>query len=96
MDSFDTTITLGYSPLSNGLSERMIKNVLDKFSVMLEAAHLTSSYPSKAVLHAAYLDNRTVNSVLGTKTPYEVLLREDTDNADIKVFNGTVFVHTHN
>jgi len=61
------------TPKENGVSECLNHTLMEKVRAMLWAAGLPCDLWGEAVLHAAYLKNRTSTKVLNGCTPYEAV-----------------------
>lgn len=85
--------TAPYTPEQNGVSERMNRTLKEKAKCMLFDAQLPKLYWAEAVHMAAYIVNRSINSVLKDKTPDEVFYDTKIDISDLKIFGSNVMVH---
>ena len=64
-------LTAPYSPSQNGIAERMNRTLVELSRAMLDANDLPEFLWECAVLHAAYLRNRSYTKHLPDSTPYQ-------------------------
>lgn len=89
------TTTSAHGPQSSRLSKRVNRTLMNKARALIDNADLKETFWSEGVLHSAYIHNRTMNTVSGMKTPYEVLLKQRPDNSNICIFGCEAFAHVH-
>lgn len=82
------TTTSVYTPLTNGIAERINRTPLDKAPAMLAEAGMNEMFWREAKWHAAYLHNRTVTPTLETKTRQEALLSNTPNNSKLRIFGS--------
>ena len=80
-----STYTAPYTPAQNGVGERINRTIIEKVRSMLIGAKLPKVYWGEAVLAAIYLYNRTPNSSIGFKTPYEAKTGKIPDILNIRI-----------
>lgn len=81
-----------YRPQQNARVERKHRHVLEVARALMIQSGLNLSFWGEAVLTAAYIINRLPSSVLGNKTPYELLYNEPIDYAILKYSGCLCFV----
>ncbi|KAI1002209.1 hypothetical protein K3495_g5995 [Podosphaera aphanis] len=81
-----------YSPQQNGVSERMNRTLLDLARAMKIEKNLPDTLWGEAVLHAAWIRNRSPSVALNNKTPIEIMTQKEPDFINNRVFGETVFV----
>jgi transposase InsO family protein len=72
-EGIEHTTTAPYQPQSNGIAEMVNRALMGKVRAMLLRCNLGYEFWPYAVLHAAFLHNRTPPSTSGIVTPYERL-----------------------
>ena len=85
-------VTASFSPMSNGLAEQQNASLMGKVRPMLLQTGLPDVFWGEAVLHAAYLKNRTCSKLLDGLTPHEALSGEVPDNSHLRIFGSQVQV----
>ena len=81
-----------HSPQQNGVSERMNRTLLDLARAMRLEKQLPESLWGEAVLHAAWIRNRSPTTALNGKTPMEVLTGNCPDLSMSREFGEEVYV----
>ena len=81
------------TPQKNGRVERKHRHILNVARSLLFQANLPIKFWGESVLAAAHVINRTPSSLLGGKTPYELLYGKSPSYDDIKVFGCLCFAH---
>ena len=81
-----------YSPQQNGVSERMNRTLLDLARAMRFEKNLPETLWGEAVLHAAWIRNRSPTAALDGNTPIRVLTGTRPNLSDVKEFGETVYV----
>ncbi|KAI0994431.1 hypothetical protein K3495_g13751, partial [Podosphaera aphanis] len=81
-----------HSPQQNGVSERMNRTILELARAMIIEKKLPECLWGEAVLHAAWVRNRSPTVALGGKTPYEVFHGNSPDLSMAQEFGKEVFV----
>lgn len=85
------TYTAPYTPAQNGVGERINRTIIEKVRSMLIGAKLPKAYWGEAVLAATYLYNRTLNSSIGFKTPYEAKTGRIPDISNIRTWGSVAY-----
>ena len=78
---------------SNGRAERLNRTLLDKARCMLQEAKLPSKFWAEAISCAAYLSNRSPNSALHGKIPYQLWTGKALNLSHLRVFGCKVLAH---
>ncbi|KAI0996183.1 Retrovirus-related Pol polyprotein from transposon TNT 1-94 [Podosphaera aphanis] len=81
-----------YSPQQNGVSERMNRTLLDLARAMKIEKNLPDTLWGEAVLHAAWIRNRSPSVALNNKTPIEIMTQKEPDFKNVIDFGENVFV----
>lgn len=84
-----------YTTLSNGLAERIIRTLLDKFRIMVRHAALSEEIEGGDLSHVESLHNRTAIPLLNVKTPVEVLLGKIPNNSKLGTYGCAAYVRRH-
>jgi hypothetical protein len=80
------------SSSQNGVAERMNRTLVELARTMLKARDLPFFLWDLAVLHAAYLRNRTHTHAVKGKTPYEIWENKRPDVAHLREFGVPVWI----
>lgn len=75
-----------YAPEQNGLAKRKNRHVIETTITLLQTASLPSQFWYHACAIATYLINRMPTSILGMKSPFEVLYHSPPRLDHLKVF----------
>ena len=75
-------------PWENGLAERSFQTLFSLSRSLLKHADLPDRLWGKAVLHSAYLMNRSPSSALGGIAPLQFRLKEPIDLSHLRVFGS--------
>ncbi|KAM1755844.1 hypothetical protein ACFX12_008126 [Malus domestica] len=75
-----------HTPEQNGLAERKHRHVIETTVTLLQTARLPASFWSYACQTAVYLINRMPSSVLGNKSPFELLFGHLPDISHLRIF----------
>jgi hypothetical protein len=86
-------LTVHDTPEENGVSERLNRTLMEKVRAMLWAAGLPRYLWGKALLHVAYLKNRTSTKALKGHTPYEAINGRPPDLHNLPEWGCKVWVH---
>ena len=84
--------TIPYSPMQNGVSERMNRTIMEKVRCMLLSAGLPKMLWSEALMAANFLINRSPTRSLRNKVPAELWFDEKQDVSKIRVFGCKAFL----
>ena len=82
--------TQPYSPDMNGITERMMRSIVQDASAMLWGAHLGIPFWYEAVKTAVYLKNRKPHAAR-EKTPYELWTNEVPSLSHLRIFGCRCF-----
>jgi hypothetical protein len=85
-EGIEHTTTAPCQPQSNGIAERVNRTLMGKVRAMLSLCNLGYEFWPTAVLHAAYLHNRTPSSTSGSVTPYERLYGRVPSLGNLRIF----------
>lgn len=83
-------LTVTYTPQQNGVAERKNRTLTESAKCMLLDASLDNRFWGKAILTAAYLQNRIIGRNI-EKTPLELFTGQKPDMSYIRVFGSKVF-----
>jgi hypothetical protein len=86
-------LTVHDTPEENGVSERLNRTLMEKVRAMLWAAGLPRYLWGEALLHAAYLKNRTSTKALKGHTPYEAINGKPPNLRNLPEWGCKVWVH---
>ena len=84
--------TAPYSPLQNGVAERMNRTLVELARAMLKGQNMPEFLWESAVAHAAYVRNRAYTRVLERVTPYELWFGSKPSVAHLREFGVPVWV----
>jgi transposase InsO family protein len=85
-EGIEHTTTAPYQPQSNEISERVDRTLVGKVWAMLLRCNLGYEFWPYAVLHAAYLHDRTPSSTSGSVTPCERLYGRVPSLGNLRIF----------
>jgi hypothetical protein len=85
------TYSATYSPQQNGVAERMNRTLMDKTRALLIQANLPKQLWGEAISAAIYLFNRTPNSTLSFKTPFELAFGKKPDISEIRIWGSLIY-----
>ena len=86
--------TAAYSPQQNGVSERLIRTLVEAARSMLSYTGLSNAYWAEAVTTATYLHNHMVSTALKVgETPYFLWYGEKPNLKHVRVFGCVVYTH---
>jgi hypothetical protein len=85
-------LTAPYSPSQNGIAERMNRTLVKLSRAMLAANQLPEFLWEYAVLHAAYVRNRSFTKHLRKLTPYEGWHNKRPDVSHLREFGAPVWI----
>jgi hypothetical protein len=85
-------LTAPYSPLQNGIAERMNTTLVELSRAMLSASKLPEYLWEPTALHAAYLQNRSYTRHLHTLTPYDAWNGKRLDVSHLREFGAPVWI----
>lgn len=81
-----------YTPQQNGVSERMMRTVVERARCMLSDGNLDQKLWAEAIHHAVYLINRSVNRSVGDRSPEEIWSGKKPDLSSLKIFGSPAMV----
>jgi transposase InsO family protein len=85
-EGIEHTTTAPHQPQSNGIAERVDRTLVGKVWAMLLRCNLGYEFWPYAVLHAAYLHDRTPSSTSGSVTPFERLYGRVPSLGNLRIF----------
>jgi transposase InsO family protein len=85
--------TVGYSPESNGVAERMNRTLESKVRSMMKDAPLPKYLWEILAATAAYLHNRSPSRPLGGKSPFEKVNSIKPDLPHLRIIGSKAFVY---
>ena len=80
-----------YSPEMNGRAERINRTLFNKVRALIIESNLAKKYWGDAILSATYLYNRTPNSTIEYKTPYELKYGYKPSIKNIKIWGSLAY-----
>ncbi|KAM1015935.1 hypothetical protein ACFX2A_046674 [Malus domestica] len=84
-------ISCPYTPQQNGLAERKHRHVVETAVTLMTEAKLPAQFWFHACSHAAFLINRMPCRILNMKSPYQVLIGQEPDVQNLKIFGSAVY-----
>ena len=85
------TYAAPYTKEQNGSAERINRTLFNKVRALLFNSNLAKKYWGEALMASVYLYNRTPNSSINYKTPYELRYNKKPDISNIKTWGSLVF-----
>lgn len=85
-----------YSSLSNRLSERTKRTVMDKVRALWKERKLNETYCGEALHQASYLHNHLTSRAMKFRTAHAVLIGVVSDNSKIRTFGYAACLHHQN
>jgi hypothetical protein len=85
--------TMRAEPHQNGVAERPMRTLGEGIISMLTDARLSASWWADAAAAFVRIHNRSGNSALHGKTPYEAFYGQKPDVSLLRVFGSTAYVH---
>ena len=85
------TYSAPYSHEQNGSAERINRTLFNKVRALLISSNLARKYWAEALVSSVYLYNRTPNSSINYKTPYELRYNEIPDISNIRTWGSLVY-----
>jgi hypothetical protein len=85
--------TTPYTPLQNGVVERMNMKLMEKERSMLNGVELGQEFWAEVVGTSCYLVNQSLSSALDDKTPHEVWTKNKPSLQHLRVFGCDSYVH---
>src|SRR5215471_14921111 len=85
-------LTAPYSPSQNGIAERMNRTLTELARTMLRGQNLPQFLWEPAVLHAAYIRNRSYTKPMGNQTPYEGWFDKKPNVTHLREFGAPVWI----
>ncbi|XP_074353045.1 uncharacterized protein LOC141692213 [Apium graveolens] len=86
-------LTTPYSPQQNGIVERKNRTIMDMVRSMLKNKEMPKEFWAEAVQCAVYIQNRSIHSMLGNKTPQEMWNERKPTAKHMKVFGSIAYMH---
>ena len=87
-------LTTHDTPQLNGVTERLNRTLLERIRAFAHEGTLPKSYWGEALLHAAWLKNRTATRALDGKTPFEALFGKPPELMSLRTWGCPVWVHS--
>ncbi|KAM2961779.1 hypothetical protein FF1_031321 [Malus domestica] len=85
------SISCPYTPQQNGLAERKHRHIVETAITLLTEAAVPLQFWNYACNHAVFLINRMPCKVLGMKSPYQILFKQDPVLHTLKIFGSAVY-----
>jgi transposase InsO family protein len=85
-------LTASYSPLQNGIAERMNRTLVELARAMLTTSKLPEFLWEPAILHAAYVRNRAYTTSIQGQTPYQGWEGTKPNVSHLREFGAPVWV----
>jgi Reverse transcriptase (RNA-dependent DNA polymerase) len=85
-------LTAPYSPSQNGIAERMNRTLVELGRAMLKGQDLPEFLWEFAVLHAAYIRNRSYTKPMETLTPFQGWHKRKPDVSHLREFGAPVWI----
>jgi hypothetical protein len=85
-------LTAPYSPSQNGVAERMNRTIKELGHAMLNGQDLPEFLWEHAILHAAYIRNRSYTKSLQTSTPFQGWHKRKPDISHLREFGAPVWI----
>ena len=81
-----------YSPQQHGIAEHPDHTLVELMQAMIIDAKLPKFLWAEAILHAAYVRNRTMTTALTGKTPFEAMFGKKPEISHLHPFGSAIYV----